>query len=312
MKFTLSWLKDHLETSKTASELGEALTFLGLELEDIEDLSKRLTPFKTAKIIHTEKHLAADKLNVCRVLTEEGEIQVVCGAPNARTGLVGIFAPSGSVIPTNGLKLKPTKIRGIDSNGMMCSEREMGLSDEHDSIIELPQDTEIGVPMSKVMGLDDPVIDIAITPNRADCLGIHGIARDLAAAGHGTLKALSPQKINGSYPSPLSVTLDSSLQIDGWQHACPLFIGRHFRNIKNGPSPEWMQKRLRAIGLRPISALVDITNYITFDLGRPLHVFDVDKVSGNLTVKLSKGDETLEALNDKSYQLQAGMDHHLR
>ena len=307
MKFTLSWLKEHLKTSKTAAELGDALTSLGLELEEIEDLSIQLAPFKTAKIIHAEKHPEADKLNLCRVLTEDGEVQVVCGAPNAKTGLVGIFAPSGSVIPTNGMKLKPTKIRGADSNGMMCSEREMGLSDEHDGIIELPQDTEIGIPITKAMGLDDPVIDIAITPNRADCLGVFGVARDLAAAGHGELMPLHKEPVTGNYPSPISVHLDPSLQQEGWQHACPLFIGRHFKNIKNGPSPDWMQKRLTAIGLRPISALVDITNYVTFDLGRPLHVFDAEKVSGDLSIKLSSGGEKLDALNDKSYELQAGM-----
>ncbi len=307
MKFTFSWLKEHLDTSKTATELGDALTSLGLELEDIQDLAQQLAPFKTAKILHAEKHPEADKLNLCQVLTETGEVQVVCGAPNAKTGLVGIFAPSGSVIPTNGLKLKPTKIRGVDSNGMMCSEREMGISEEHDGIIELPEDTPVGIPMTRLFGLDDPIIDISVTPNRADCLGVRGIARDLAAGGHGNLTPLPYEKVEATYPCPISITLDPNLSVQDWQHACPLFIGRHFKNIRNGASPDWMQKRLKAIGLRPISALVDITNYVTFDLGRPLHAFDAQKIHGNLTVKLSTGGETFQALNDKTYTLNAGM-----
>lgn len=304
MKFTLSWLKTHLETDKTALEIADALTALGLELEGIDDRGAALAPFTVAYVIEAKPHPNADRLRVCRVETATGEVQVVCGAPNARTGMKGVFAPVGSHIPGTGLDLKAGTIRGEASNGMLCSAREMGLSDEHDGIIELPEDAPVGSPFAQLMGLDDPMIDISVTPNRADCLSVRGIARDLAAAGHGRLKPLAVPRSPGAFESPISVALD----LDDSKEACPLFAGRYFRGVRNGPSPQWLQNRLTSIGLRPISALVDITNYMTFDLGRPLHVFDAGRVAGNrLTVHLSRGGETLAALNDKTYSLEPGM-----
>ena len=304
MKFTLSWLKDHLETDASLDEICDKLTMVGLEVEHVEDPAAKFAAFKTAKVIEAKPHPDADKLRLCRVQTADGEVQVVCGAPNARTGMVGIFAPSGSYIPGLDFTLKPTKIRGVESNGMLVSEREMEISEEHDGIIELPEDTEIGVPMTTVMGLGDPMIEIAITPNRPDALGVYGVARDLAAAGMGTLKDGSIDAVVGHGKSPIDV----SLQFDeDAKSACSQFIGRHFTGIKNGPSPEWMQKRLRAIGLRPISALVDITNYVSYDRGRPLHVFDADKLSGNVHVRLAQDGEKFLALDEKEYELTSAM-----
>ncbi|MDA1101720.1 MAG: phenylalanine--tRNA ligase subunit beta [Proteobacteria bacterium] len=300
MKFTLSWLKDHLATDAALTEITDKLTAIGLELEAVADRAADLAPFTVAHVIEARQHPNADRLRVCLVDTGTAQVQVVCGAPNARTGMKGVFAPSGTTIPGTGLLLKPSNIRGEASNGMLCSEREMGLSDEHDGIIELAEDAPLGAPFARVAGLDDPVIDINVTPNRQDCLGVRGIARDLAAAGLGALKPLDATVVEGSYDSPLAVELDFEADFAA---ACSCFLGRHFRGLTNGPSPEWLRRRLLAIGLRPISALVDITNYVTYDLGRPLHVFDAAKVNGPVQARMARTGETLLALDGKEYPL---------
>jgi phenylalanyl-tRNA synthetase beta chain len=306
VKFTLSWLKDHLETDASLDEITDALTALGLELEEVHDPAKDLDAFIVGYVVEAKQHPNADRLRVCVVDTGKEKIQVVCGAPNARTGMKGVFAPAGTHIPGTGVDLKEGVIRGEDSNGMLCSEREMGLSDDHEGIIDLPEDAPVGEPFAKLMGLDDPVIDIAITPNRGDCLGVRGVARDLAAAGIGKLKPFAAaEKIKGTFKSPVQWKRELP---NGTQDACPMVVGRYFRGIKNGPSPDWMQRRLLAIGLRPISALVDITNYVTFDLGRPLHVFDAAKLEGgSLTMRLAKAGEKIMALDGKEYELDENM-----
>ncbi len=304
MKFTLSWLKDHLDTNANLEEITTTLTAIGLEVEGVEDLSAQFAPFKVAHVISAEKHPDADRLKVCKVDTGEGTVQVVCGAPNARTGMKAIFAPVGSYIPGLDVELKKGVIRGEASEGMLVSEREMCLSDAHEGIIDLDDKWDIGTPMATIFGLDDPVIDIAITPNRADCTGVRGIARDLAVAGLGKLKPLKAPDIKSAFKSDLKISLDFDKET---KDACPHFLGRTIRNVKNGNSPAWMQKRLKAIGLRPISALVDVTNYLSYDLCRPLHVFDTDKLSGDITVRLSKLGEKLEALDEKTYTLDDGM-----
>lgn len=300
MKFTLAWLKSHLDTTASLDEIAAKLTAIGLEVEGIEDRAAIFAPFIVAEVKKAEQHPNADKLRVCEVFTGTETIQVVCGAPNARAGMKGIFAPAGSTVPGTQLLLKATTIRGVASNGMLCSEREMGLTDEHTGIIDLPLDTPVGMPMAKVFGLDDPVIEIKLTPNRGDCLGVRGIARDLAAAGLGTLKPYAVPNVKGSFKSAIGVTLDFPA---GAENACPIFAGRYIRGVKNGPSPAWLQQRLKAIGLRPISALVDVTNFFTYDLGRPLHVFDAAKVKGNITARLAKNGEKLLALDGKDYTL---------
>lgn len=300
MKFTLGWLKDHLDTTATLDEIATALTALGLEVEGVEDRAATFAPFKVAYVERAEQHPDADRLRVCIVDTGTEKLQVVCGAPNARTGMKAVFAPAGSFIPGTGITLKKGVIRGQESNGMMVSEREMGLSDEHEGIIDVPADVPVGTPFADLYGLNDPVIEIALTPDRADCAGVRGIARDLAAAGLGTLKPLDESAAPGAETSPIGVHLKFD---QGDAEACPLFIGRYIRGVKNGPSPEWLQQRLKAVGLRPISALVDITNYISLDLCRPLHVFDADKIKGDIHVRLAKNGETLAALNDKDYAL---------
>ncbi len=304
MKFTLGWLKQHLDTDATLDRVADTLTAVGLEVEAVSDRAADLAAFRVAYVVEAKQHPNADRLRVCIVDTGEEEVQVVCGAPNARTGMKGVFAPSGTTIPGTGLHLKPTVIRGVESNGMLCSEREMNLSDAHEGIIELPDDAPVGRPFAEVMGLDDPVIEIAITPNRQDCLGVHGVARDLAAAGLGTLKPLDISPVPGTYPNPIDVRLDFTPDT---ADACPMFVGRHFRGITNGPSPEWLQDRLRAIGLRPISALVDITNWMTFDLGRPLHVFDADSITGHLVVRPGRKGDRFMALDDKEYEADETM-----
>ena len=305
MKFTLRWLKEHLETDASLEEIGERLTMLGLEVEEISNPAAALAGFRTARVVKAEQHPDADRLRVCIVDAGDGrEIQVVCGAPNARTGLIGVFAPSGAHIPGTGIDLKPTKIRGVESNGMLLSEREMGLSDDHEGIVDLPADTPLGVEAAEIMGLDDPVIELGITPDRADCFGVHGIARDLAAAGLGTLKPIDTSEVPGSFEPPIKWQRDF---IVDHQDACPMVVGRYFRGVKNGPSPKWVQDRLIAIGLRPISALVDITNLVTFDLCRPLHVFDADKLAGDLTMRFARHGETILALDGREYALEDGM-----
>ncbi len=301
MKFTLAWLKEHLETPAGIDEVADRLTHVGLEVEEVSDRAKELAPFTVARVVRAERHPDADKLKVCVVDTGAGEVQVVCGAPNARTGMKGVFAASGTTIPGTGLHLKKTKIRGVESNGMLCSEREMGISDEHTGIIELADDAPVGEPFAAIAGLDDPVFEIGITPNRQDCLGVHGIARDLAAVGLGSLKPVAVEPVPGKFESPIKVHLDFPADAAA---ACPMFVGRYIRGVKNGPSPKWLQDKLRAIGLRPISILVDITNYVTFDLNRPLHVFDAAKVKGDLRVHLGdRPDETLLALDGKEYAI---------
>lgn len=304
MKFTLSWLKDHLDTKASLDDLAEKLTMIGLEVEDVSDPAEALAPFHVAHVVEAEPHPNADRLRVCTVDTGGTRVQVVCGAPNARAGMKGVFAPSGTTIPGTGVHLKPTNIRGVESNGMLCSEREVGLSDEHDGIIELPDDAPIGASFAQVMELDDPVIEIAITPNRPDCLSIHGVARDLAAADIGDVHDGHVDPVPGNFPCPTNVRLD----FEGDDaRLCPAFGLRLVRGIKNGPSPAWVQKRLAAIGLRPINALVDITNYLTFDRGRPLHVFDAAKVEGDLVVRLAREAECVAALDGKSYKLTSEM-----
>ncbi|MFN3937556.1 MAG: phenylalanine--tRNA ligase subunit beta [Gemmobacter sp.] len=310
MKFTLAWLKDHLETEATLDTITEALTDLGLEVEAVSDPAASLGAFRIARVIEAVQHPDADRLRVCRVETwPEGpggrteEVQVVCGAPNARTGMIGVFAPTGTHVPGTGVDLKPGVIRGVASNGMLCSERELMLSDDHEGIIDLPADAPLGARFIDWKGLNDPMIHIKITPNRPDALGVRGIARDLAARGLGQLKPDVPQIVQGRFPCPVGVTIDPALKARG----CPLFTGRLIRGVRNGPSPDWLQARLRAIGLRPISALVDITNFFTFDRNRPLHVFDADRMTGDLRIHPAVGGERLTALDGKEYAVEPGM-----
>lgn len=300
MKFTLSWLKEHLETTASAQEIADKLTSLGLELESLEDRAANFAPFKVAYVEKADKHPDADRLKVLLVDTGKEKLQVVCGAPNARAGMKGIFAPDGSFIPGTGITLKKGVIRGQESNGMMVSEREMGLSEDHDGIIEVDGKYEVGTPFAEIYGLNDILFDIAVTPNRADCAGVLGIARDLAAAGLGKLVARDNTPVTGAFKNPISVTIED-------QEGCPLFLGRYIRGVKNGPSPEALANKLKAVGLRPISKLVDVTNFFSIDSCRPLHVFDADKLKGNITVRASQKGETLAALNDKIYSLADGM-----
>jgi phenylalanyl-tRNA synthetase beta chain len=303
MKFTLSWLKDHLETDATLDQIVEKLTDIGLEVESVDDRAA-FKAFKIAKVVSATQHPDADKLRVLSVDTGDGKpVQVVCGAPNARTGLVGVLGRPGDYVPGLDVTLSVGKIRGVESFGMMCSERELELSDEHNGIIDLPENAPVGTSFAAYMGLDDPIIEIGLTPNRADCTGIHGIARDLAAAGLGTLKNTLPAAAKGEGETPVKIILDQNAE----NPFCLGFALRMVKGVKNGPSPKWMQQRLKAIGLRPINALVDITNYVTFDQGRPLHVFDAAKVKGNLTVRAAKDGETILALDQREYKLIAGI-----
>ncbi len=298
MKFTLSWLKDHLETDATLNEICERLTAIGLEVEDVDDKAA-YKPFVIAKVLSAEKHPSADRLKVLMVDAGDGKpVQVVCGAPNARAGLIGAFAKPGTYVPGIDVTLAVGNIRGVESHGMMCSEKELDMSDNHDGIIDLPLDAPVGTPFASYAGLDDPVIEINLTPNRPDCTSIHGIARDLAAAGLGTLKphAKPDFKTEGQTSVGLKIILDD-------ERLCPGFGLRLVRGVKNGPSPLWMQQRLKAIGLRPINALVDITNFMTFDHGRPMHVFDAAKVKGDLTVRRALDGETVLALDTREYKL---------
>ena len=300
MKFTLSWLKEHLETNASVAEIAERLTDLGLEVESVEDAAAALAPFHVAEIVSAEPHPNADKLRVCVVDTGTEKIQVVCGAPNARAGLKGVLARPGTTIPATGVTLGQAKIRGVESQGMMCSARELNLGEDHAGIIELPADAKLGAPAAEALGLDDPVIDIAITPNRGDCLAVYGVARDLAAAGVGKLKPAQIAPVKGKFASPIAVGTDDT-------QACPIFAGRVIRGVKNGPSPAWLQNRLKAIGLRPINALVDITNYISVDRARPLHVYDAAKIHGRIFARLARDGEKLSALDGKEYELTREM-----
>ncbi|TRC84518.1 phenylalanine--tRNA ligase subunit beta [Mesorhizobium sp. WSM4310] len=301
MKFTLSWLKDHLETDATLNVIVERLTSIGLEVEHVDDKSS-LKPFVIAKVLTAVQHPDADRLRVLTVDTGDGKppVQVVCGAPNARAGLIGAFAAPGTYVPGIDVTLTVGKIRGVESHGMMCSERELELSDEHNGIIDLPEDAPVGASFASYAHLDDPVIEINLTPNRPDATSVYGIARDLAASGLGTLKSAAVEKIAGKGQTPVKVVIEAP-------ELCPGFALRLVRGVKNGPSPKWLQQRLIAIGLRPISALVDMTNYVTFDRGRPLHVFDARKVAGNLVVRRARDGEKVMALDGREYTLTPDM-----
>ena len=304
MKFTIDWLKEHLDTQATLNQIVEKLTMVGLEVEKVTDRAKGLETFVVGYVVEAKQHPNADRLRVCQVDTGTEKIELVCGAPNAKTGMKGAFAPGGSYIPGTNITLKPTEIRGVMSNGMLLSEREMGISDEHDGIIELDENAKIGDRVVDVMGLNDPIIEIAITPNRGDCLGVRGIARDMAAAGLGALKPLANGPVPGTFKSPVQVNLNFD---EATKSACPHFVGRYIRGVQNGESPKWLKDKLLAIGLRPISALVDITNLLTMDLGRPLHVFDVAHLDGDVQARMAKPGEKLLALNGKEYTLSADM-----
>jgi phenylalanyl-tRNA synthetase beta chain len=296
MKTTLAWLKEHLETDATLAEIAERLIMLGHDLENVENRAAGLEPLTVASVISAERHPNADRLRVCVVDTGTAHVQVVCGAPNARAGMKGVFAPAGTVIPRTGALLKETVIRDVASRGMLCSAYELGLGEDHEGIIELPEDAPVGASYATLAGLGDVVLDIKVTPNRADCLGVRGIARDLAAAGLGRLKPLDVAPVAGRFASPIGIFIED-------RSACPLFLGRYIRGVRNGPSPEWLRRRLEVIGLRPISALVDITNFLTFDINRPLHVFDAGRLAGDLTVRFARPGETVLALDGQEYAL---------
>ncbi|MDH4987065.1 phenylalanine--tRNA ligase subunit beta [Aminobacter anthyllidis] len=300
MKFTLSWLKDHLDTDASLEQIVERLTSIGLEVESVDDKAA-LKPFVIARVLTASRHPDADKLQVLTVDTGDGKpVQVVCGAPNARAGLVGAFAAPGAYVPGIDVTLSVGKIRGVESHGMMCSERELQLSDEHNGIIDLPADAPVGTSFATYAHLDDPMIEINLTPNRPDATSVHGIARDLAASGLGTLKGDAVEPVAGEGDCPVKVSIEAP-------ELCPGFALRLVRGVKNGPSPKWMQQRLLAIGLRPINALVDITNYVTFDRGRPLHVFDAKKVAGNLVVRRGRDGDKVLALDGREYSLTPEM-----
>jgi phenylalanyl-tRNA synthetase beta chain len=300
VKFTLAWLKEHLETQEPLNRIVNKLTMIGLEVERIDDRAKTLAPFTIARVISAEQHPNADRLRVCMVDTGHGDpVQVVCGAPNVRSGMIGVFSPPGSFIPGKNLTLGVGKIRGVESRGMLVSEFELQISDDHEGIIDLPADAPVGANYAAWAGLDDPVIEINLSPNRPDCAGVSGIARDLAAARMGKLKTPPVSAVTGAFPCPVGVTLDFGTT----PPLCPAFALRLVRGVKNGPSPEWLQRRLIAIGLRPINALVDITNFMTYDRSRPLHVFDATKVTGDLMVRRGHPGETLLALDGKTYSL---------
>lgn len=304
MKFSLSWLKEHLDTTADADMIAAKLTAIGLEVESLHNPGAALKPFRTVQILEAEKHPNADRLRVCKV-DVGGEVkQIVCGAPNARAGLKAVLGLPGTYVPGIDVTLKLSKIRDVESQGMLCSAKELQLSEESEGIIELPADAPVGVSYAAYARLDDPVFEIKLTPNRADCNGVRGIARDLAAAGLGTLKTQKATPVSGTFESPIVPQLDFA---DGVKDACPSFIGRFFRNVKNGSSPAWLQERLRSIGLKPVSALVDITNYLSFDAARPLHVFDAAKVKGNIRARMARKGESLHALNGKDYALDESM-----
>ena len=305
MKFTLSWLKEHLDTSATLAEIVETLTRIGLEVEHVHDPAAQLAAFRIAHVLDAQRHPNADKLQVCMVDTGDGApVQVVCGAPNARKGLKSVFSPPGTYIPAKKITIARGVIRGVESAGMLCSFEELDLANESEGIIELPETAPVGAVYAQWAGLDDPVIEINLTPNRADAAGVHGIARDLAAAGLGVLREREILPAVGAFPCPVGVKLDFT---EADKHLAPFFVLRLVRGVKNGPSPAWMQERLRAIGLRPINALVDITNYLTFDYARPLHVFDAKKVKGDLVVRRAKKGEMLLALDGKTHEVDDSM-----
>jgi phenylalanyl-tRNA synthetase beta chain len=300
MKFTLSWLKDHLETEATVAEVADAMTMAGLEVEHVEDPAAKLAPFSVARIVEAVQHPNADRLRVCQVDTVDGRKEIVCGAPNARAGLTTIYAPIGAYVPGLGVTLVEKPVRGVVSNGMLCSGAELQLGEDHDGIMELSDDLAVGTPAARLFGVE-PVIDFEVTPNRPDWLGVAGIARDLSAGGLGRLKDQPITPVPGQHPCPVEIRISAS-------EACPAFAGRVIRGVRNGPSPAWLQDRLKAIGLRPINALVDVTNYLSYDRARPLHVYDVARLSGGyVEARLGREGETLEALDGKTYALTPEM-----
>ncbi|HET6466825.1 MAG TPA: phenylalanine--tRNA ligase subunit beta [Geminicoccaceae bacterium] len=304
MKLTLPWLKDHLDTGASADEVAAKLTALGLEVEEVVDPGAALDGFTVARVRDTRPHPEAERLRLCTVETARGVLEVVCGAPNARPGLLGVFAHEGLVIPATGDVLRRAVIRGVESQGMLCSWRELKLGQDHAGIIELPETAEVGAPAAAALGIEGPVIDVAVTPDRADCLSVHGIARDLAAGGLGRLRQPDFSSEPGRGPRGLDIRLDFAPETAA---ACPLFVGRLIRGVRNGPSPAWLRQRLEAVGVRPISALVDITNYVTHDLGRPLHVFDAAKLWGDVVLRLARPGEQLRALDGRTYTLDPEM-----
>lgn len=300
MKFSLSWLKDYLDTQASVAEISATLNAIGIEVEGIEDPAAKLAGFRVARVLTAAPHPNADKLQVLTVDTGAGDpLQVVCGAPNARAGLVGVLGMAGAVVPANGMVLKVAAVRGVESNGMMCSSRELELGDDHAGIIELPADAPIGTAFAEYHGAD-PVFDVAITPNRPDCMGVYGIARDLAAAGIGALKPISVLAVDGSFPCPTDIRTEDPA-------GCPAFYGRVIRGVSNGPSPRWLQDRLKSAGQRPISALVDLTNYLMLGFGRPAHAYDLAQLTGAVVARRARGGETVLALNGKEYSLDEGM-----
>ena len=300
MKFSLSWLKVHLDTDASAETIADKLTAIGLEVEGLTNPAEALSPFKVARVLTADKHPQADKLQVLTVDAGDGPVQVVCGAPNARAGLVGVFGAPGDYIPGSDLTLKVAAIRGVESRGMMCSARELQLGEDHSGIIELPEDAPVGTSFVDYARLGDPVFDVAITPDRQDCMGVRGIARDLAAAGMGELKPLAVPQIESAFPCPVPIRIEDP-------EGCPAFFGRAVKGVRNGASPEWMQRRLKSAGQRPISALVDITNYVMLEHGRPAHAYDIAKLSGGLTARAAKPGEKVLALNEKEYALEPFM-----
>jgi phenylalanyl-tRNA synthetase beta chain len=300
MKFSLSWLKQYLATDASVERIADTLNAIGLEVEGIEDPSAKLAGFRIARVLTAARHPDADKLQVLTVDTGEGEpLQVVCGAPNARAGLVGVLGLPGATVPANGMVLKKSAIRGVESNGMMCSTRELELGEDHDGIIELPEDAPVGTAFADYSGAD-PVFDIAITPNRPDCMGVYGIARDLAAAGLGTLEPIADVAIAAAFPCPVEIRTED-------REGCPAFYGRVIRGVRNGPSPQWLQDRLKSAGQRPISALVDATNYVMLSYGRPAHAYDLAKLTGAVVARRARDGESVVALNEKTYTLDSEM-----
>src|SRR4051794_23344243 len=300
MKFSLDWLKEHLDTNASATEIADKLTAIGLEVEAVSNPAQALAPFRVARVLTAEKHPQADKLQVLTIDAGEGPIQVVCGAPNARAGMLGVFGPPGAYIPGSDMTLGVRPVRGVESHGMMCSSRELELGDDHSGIIELPGDAPVGAAFTEYAGLNDPVFDVNVTPNRQDAMGVRGIARDLAAAGLGTLKPLAVPEVEGSFPCPIEIRNDDP-------ESCPAFFGQAIRGVRNGASPDWMQRRLKAAGQRPISALVDITNYMTIGYGRPAHVYDLARLHGHLGARRARDGERVLALNEKEYTLDSTM-----
>ena len=300
MKFTMTWLKEHLDTKIANEDIIDKLTSIGLEVEEINDTSKVFADFIVAQVMEEKKHPDADKLKVCKVDIGSKIIDVVCGAPNVEKNMKVVYAPPGAIIPSSQMKLKAAKIRGVESLGMMCSEHELGISENHDGIIKLDDNVKVGQSYAEISGLDDVMVEIGITPNRQDCLGVYGIARDLTAAGLGKLKSEKINETKSDFKSPIDIEIQDL-------EKCPAFAGRYIKNLKNIESPEWLKKRIKSIGLRPISSLVDITNFIMFDINRPLHVYDADKVKSKIIVRSSKKGETFQGLDEKKYDLDDGM-----